>query len=85
MSSSRRNLATRMGRWSACHWKTAVVGWLTLVAAAFVIGGQLGTRELTDAQSLTGESRLAQELLDGAASPSRPQASSSSCKASPCR
>ena len=26
-----RNLAARMGRWSADHWKTATFGWLALV------------------------------------------------------
>ena len=34
------NLAARMGRWSAGHWKTAVFGWLALVAASVYIGGQ---------------------------------------------
>ena len=29
--SSRRNLAARIGRWSAAHWKTATFGWLALV------------------------------------------------------
>ena len=32
-----RNLAARMGRWSASHKKTAIFGWLAFVAAAFVI------------------------------------------------
>ena len=27
-----RNLAARMGRWSAAHWKTATFGWLAFVA-----------------------------------------------------
>ena len=29
------NLAARMGRWSAAHWKTATFGWLALVVVAF--------------------------------------------------
>ncbi len=33
-----RNLAARMGRWSAAHWKTAVFGWLAFVIAALFIG-----------------------------------------------
>src|SRR6266511_747554 len=33
-----RNLAARMGRWSAAHWKTAVFGWLAFVVAALFIG-----------------------------------------------
>src|SRR5919197_836012 len=28
------NLAARMGRWSAAHWKTATFGWLALVDSA---------------------------------------------------
>ena len=30
------NIAARMGRWSASHWKTAVFGWLAFVVAAVV-------------------------------------------------
>ena len=30
-----RNVAARMGRWSAAHWKTATFGWLALVVVAF--------------------------------------------------
>ena len=33
------NVAARMGRWSANHWKTAVFGWLAFVVASVVIGG----------------------------------------------
>src|SRR5436189_176192 len=35
------NLAARMGRWSASHWKTAVFGWLAFVALALAIGMQV--------------------------------------------
>ena len=34
------NLAARMGRWSAAHWKTATFGWLALVVVAFGVGGR---------------------------------------------
>ncbi|MDF2745036.1 MAG: hypothetical protein K0S88_6414, partial [Actinomycetia bacterium] len=27
-----RNLSAHAGRWSAAHWKTAVLGWIVLVA-----------------------------------------------------
>ena len=39
-SSSRQseNLAARVGRWSARHWKTAVFGWLAFVLIAFGAG-----------------------------------------------
>ena len=32
------NLAARMGRWSADHWKTATFGWLAFVVVAFALG-----------------------------------------------
>jgi RND superfamily putative drug exporter len=39
-----RNVAARMGRWSANHWKTATFGWLALVVIAFGIGSMIGTK-----------------------------------------
>jgi uncharacterized membrane protein YdfJ with MMPL/SSD domain len=51
-----RNLAARMGRWSASHWKTATLGWLALVVAAVFVGGQVGTRNLDPKTSGAGES-----------------------------
>jgi hypothetical protein len=35
------NIAARMGRWSAGHWKIAVFGWLVFVVAAFMIGDKV--------------------------------------------
>ena len=32
------NIAARMGRWSASHWKTATFGWLAFVIVSFAIG-----------------------------------------------
>ena len=40
------NLAARMGRWSAGHWKTATFGWLALVVVAFGIGGAVGDKNV---------------------------------------
>ena len=45
--SKSRNLAARMGRWSAAHWKTATFGWLAIVVVAFGIGGMVGTKAST--------------------------------------
>src|SRR6266542_651097 len=42
------NIAARMGRWSASHWKTAVFGWLVFVVAAFAIGAKVGTQNIKD-------------------------------------
>src|SRR6266550_1310921 len=56
MSPSTRsyNLAARMGRWSASHWKTAVFGWLAFVVAALAIGMQVGN---------VGQSHKADQIL----------------------
>ena len=50
------NLAARMGRWSADHWKTAVFGWLAFVVASVVIGGAVGTKFLEEDDLAVGES-----------------------------
>ncbi len=60
------NVAYRAGRWSAEHWKTAILLWLALVVCA-AIGGQLaGTVQLTNAEQSTGQSALAQTMLNAA-------------------
>jgi uncharacterized membrane protein YdfJ with MMPL/SSD domain len=58
------NLAARMGRWSASHWKTAVFGWLAFVIASIVIGGQVGVKYLADEDLAVGEAGQAQKLVD---------------------
>ena len=63
------NLAARMGRWSAEHRKLAIFGWLAFVAAAFVLGGAVGTKELTDADSTAGESSRAERIIEQAGFP----------------
>src|SRR4051812_45654675 len=63
-SMKRQNIAARMGRWSARHWKTAVFGWIVFVVASVAIGGAIGTKKLTDAQQGTGSSGRADKLLD---------------------
>ena len=52
----RRNLAGRMGRWSAAHWKTATFGWLVFVVLAFGLGGMAGTKTIDPNTSGPGES-----------------------------
>jgi RND superfamily putative drug exporter len=60
------NLAARLGRWSARHRKAAVLGWLAFVIAAIALGATIGMRELSGTDSLTGESAVAQQMLDRA-------------------
>ena len=59
-----RNLAARMGRWSAGHWKTATFGWLALVVVAFGIGGAVGTKNIDPNTAGPGESGRMDAILD---------------------
>jgi uncharacterized membrane protein YdfJ with MMPL/SSD domain len=59
-----RNLAARIGRWSAGHWKTATVGWLVFVVVAFGLGGAFGTKYIDPNTSGPGESGQADRILD---------------------
>jgi uncharacterized membrane protein YdfJ with MMPL/SSD domain len=56
------NLAARMGRWSARHRKVAILGWLAFVVIAFVLGGVVGTKELSDADAQPGEAGRAARI-----------------------
>ena len=58
------NVAARMGRWSAAHWKTATFGWLALVVVAFGIGGQVGTKQIDPNAKGPGESGRMDKILD---------------------
>ena len=58
------NLAARMGRWSASHWKTAVFGWLAFVIASVVVGGQVGTKYLDESDNAVGEAARATQIIE---------------------
>src|SRR5207247_488598 len=58
------NVAARMGRWSAAHWKTATFGWLSLVVVAFALGGQIGTKQIDPNAKGPGESGRMDKILD---------------------
>jgi uncharacterized membrane protein YdfJ with MMPL/SSD domain len=60
-----RNLAARMGRWSAAHWKTATFGWLAFVLVAFGLGGMVGTRNIDSAGGPGESGRMNRILEDG--------------------
>ncbi len=57
------NIAARMGRWSASHWKTAVFGWLVFVAVAFALGSHVGTKNIKQDDVNTGQSHRADQIL----------------------
>jgi uncharacterized membrane protein YdfJ with MMPL/SSD domain len=58
------NLAARMGRWSASHWKTAVFGWLGLVVVAFGISSAIGVKTIDKNTAGPGESGRMDRILD---------------------
>src|SRR5919197_6168231 len=61
-----KNFAARAGRWSARHRKTAIFGWLAFVIAAFMIGGNLGTKTLSELDQGVGDSGRADRIVDKA-------------------
>src|SRR6266446_6734999 len=67
------NIAARMGRWSASHWKTAVFGWLVFVVAALMIGAKVGTKNIKDTDVNTGQSHKADQILKQGFPQSNPQ------------
>ena len=58
------NIAYRAGRWSAAHWKTATLLWLAVVVCAVIGGRMAGTVDLTDSEQGSGQSALAQRMLN---------------------
>jgi RND superfamily putative drug exporter len=60
------NLAARMGRWSARHWKTAVFGWLAFVVAVVAIGMAVGQKNVKPGDTNVGQSHRADKLLEQA-------------------
>ena len=57
------NLAARMGRWSADHWKTATFGWLAFVLVAFALGAA-GTVSIDPNTAGPRESGRMDRILD---------------------
>ena len=64
-SGQSHNLAARMGRWSAEHWKTATFGWLAFVVLAFMLGGMVGVRNIETSAGPGESGRMDRILEDG--------------------
>ena len=58
-----RNLAARMGRWSASHRKLAIFGWLAFVLSAVVIGTAMGQKTLNQQNNDVGQAGRADQIL----------------------
>ena len=67
------NIAARMGRWSASHWKTAVFGWLAFVVVAVVIGMTVGQKNIDQNDTNVGQSHRADHILRDAGFQPDPQ------------
>jgi RND superfamily putative drug exporter len=68
-----RNLAARMGRWSAAHWKTATFGWLAFVIVAVAVGMAVGQKSMNMQDSDVGQARKADRILEQAGFQPAPQ------------
>jgi uncharacterized membrane protein YdfJ with MMPL/SSD domain len=64
-----RNLSARAGRWSAAHWKTAVLGWTVFVAVLFALSSLVASRQVTSADVTSGDSKVAERILLSAGFP----------------
>src|SRR3954447_3494093 len=67
------NVAARMGRWSASHWKTAVFGWIAFVVLALAAGAVIGTKQIDQRDLTVGQSHRADRILRDAGFQADPQ------------
>jgi uncharacterized membrane protein YdfJ with MMPL/SSD domain len=58
-----RNVAARMGRWSASHRKLAIFGWLAFVLSAIVVGTALGQKTIDNQNNNVGQAHRADQIL----------------------
>src|SRR6186997_964235 len=63
---AKRNIAERAARWSAAHRKVAILGWIAFVVVSVVLGGAIGTKQLSGAEAGAGDSGRAALALEKA-------------------
>ncbi|MCW3033621.1 MAG: hypothetical protein JWM60_1966 [Solirubrobacterales bacterium] len=63
---SPRNVAARMGNWSATHRKTAIFGWLAFVIASVAIGTAVGQKSIDLQDSNVGQAHRGDQILKSA-------------------
>jgi RND superfamily putative drug exporter len=61
-----RNLAASASGWSSRHRRPTILAWLVFVVAAYLVGGLVGQRNLTDAQMGNGQSGTAVKVFENA-------------------
>jgi uncharacterized membrane protein YdfJ with MMPL/SSD domain len=59
-----RNIAARLGRWSAQHRRKAIFGWLAFVIVSFVLGSAIGRQQIDPNDEQVGETGRAAQILD---------------------
>ena len=60
----KHNIAARAARWSAKHRKTAITLWFVFVIAAVFAGSQAGMKTIEDTESMNGESKLGEQIIE---------------------
>ena len=58
-----RNLAARVGRWSASHRKIAIFGWLAFVIVSVAIGTGAGQKTIDQQNQNVGQAHRADQML----------------------
>ena len=58
-----KNIAARMGRWSASHRKLAIFGWLAFVLSAIVVGTAMGQKTIDQQNNDVGQANRADHIL----------------------
>ena len=77
---AKQNIATKLGRWSAAHRKTAILGWLVFVVAVFglMASGTIKKETLSSVDQIAGNAGEAERILDDAGM--RPKIGRASCR-----
>jgi uncharacterized membrane protein YdfJ with MMPL/SSD domain len=63
------NFAARVGKWSATHRRTAILGWILFVVLAVVVGRAIGQNDLDEAAAGSGESKRGDMIVKAAGFP----------------
>src|SRR5262245_37526312 len=63
------NVAARVGKWSATHRRTAILGWILVVVLAVVVGRAVGQYNLDEADGGSGESKRGDMIVEAAGFP----------------
>ena len=66
-----RNIASRIGSWSAQHRRTAILGWILFVVIAVAGGAAIGQNDLDKSATGSGESKRADMLIEAAGFPEK--------------